>query len=224
MAAERYVDIRTWPERTDVLVVDPASASALAHFPLDPLCDGALWDPCAPFASRAEAAIEVLDQDQDYLRASFHTGEEVRLIIDLSSRKLMEELLLPFGLDLAKIEFKDLDTTEETLRAMPLGDLFQLLCNWHDVIERRYSAGSSLASEDSWAQRAQPDNCYLYCYLASGDAPASKDEGYELLCQLNDLTVDDFCFGSLLRWVYFSRAEFADLDYRAPKALGRLKD
>lgn len=216
MAVNCLVDVRSWPERTDVLVVDPKQAVALAHFPLDPLCDGPLWDPSASYELRAQAALDILADDGEYLQASFHSGgEAVDLSLDLSGRDRIEEILAPAGLSLDQIDFDKLEAVEEKLLQLDLETLFSLVCDWHDVVERRYSKGSSLADKTSWAARSLPDDCYLYHYLVGDNS--SDQEAYDLLAELNDVDLSDFSFGYLLRWVYYSRAEFAGLSYRSLK-------
>jgi hypothetical protein len=224
MAVKGFIDVRTWPERTDVIIVDPAMMTVLAQYPLDPVCEGPIWDICAPYKERANAAKEALLEDPEYLAASFHSGgEKVELIIDTSLRTRMDVLLKGAGLDLSQIEFGKIKNAETKLRNLEIKKLFNLLCAWHDVVERRHLGGAS--SSQSWTERSHPDNCHLYCYLIAGVDNAhaindeEKEEAFLLLSELNDVDIKDLTFGHILRWIYYSRTEFSDLEYRSPAAI-----
>lgn len=211
----REVEIRTWPERSDLLVIDLAHAVAIAHYPLQEL-PGPLFDPLAPYEERAAQAVESLEGDQDYLRAHFSVApdHEVKLQPVRETRARIESLLADYGLRLDDTSLTDSERLLAKLDELSLDDLYELLCDWHDVVERHYPAGSSRMDERSWVHRAQPSSCYHWRYLACGldpeneGNPDEQEEAYELFRSLIDVALENLTYGHLLRYAYFHRAEF----------------
>lgn len=227
----RELDVRTWPERTDVVLIDLKSATALAHYPLEEMGVGACFDPRARFDERAADALGRLEHDQELLRFHWQLPDEtlIRLGVDTSVRELIENLLDEYGLALADVELDDPNRPLERLGRLDVGELYELLCDWHDVVERRYGAGESRADPDSWVQRAAPERACLYAWLCAGaterfpiDSPAAA-EAYRLFLELVDADLAGFSFGHLLRWTYFHRTEFAGCRRREPAALQQLR-
>lgn len=208
----RDIEIRTWPERSDLVVIDVAGAVVLAQYlqfePGDPFArSGDLFDPAAPYDRRCRAAIAAIENDQEFLQRHFDTEEAVCLRIDRSGRERLEVLLGEYGLRLRDTDLRALPATAKTLREMDLQRLYHLLCDWHDMVDRRYPAGSSQTDPESWVHRARPGGCLHFHYL-SGDQ--GEDSAWELFCDLIDVPLRDFSFGMLLRYVYFLRAEFPE--------------
>ena len=216
----RDVEVRTWPERPDLLIVDGAGAAVLAQYLQfeedDPFArSGDLFDPSASFEDRARSAIRAIENDQPFLQSHFDTDESVCLRLDRTGRGRLETLLGEYGLKLSDTDLRALGQTEQRLRQMPAEDLYRLLCDWHDLVDRRYPAGSSVADPGSWVHRARPDDCHHFHYLA-GDDPAEAERLFE---QLINVGLRDFSFGMLIRYVYFSQAEFPAMERFPLRAL-----
>src|SRR5690242_9860263 len=93
------VEIRSWPERADVVVIDVKRARVLAHYPLSDPRPYTIWNPKAAYRDRAEQAIEFLEDEQEYLRECFELGEDqyVKLQPTPVVRQRMQELLAEYG-------------------------------------------------------------------------------------------------------------------------------
>jgi hypothetical protein len=223
----RDVEIRTWPERGDLLVIDVAGAAVLAQYLLPEADDptsgsGVLFDPKAPYRQRAEAAVKAVERDQDFLRLHFQADDDSVCLRPVETcRKRLTKLLGDFGLKVSDTDLEKLLETEEVLWGMELGRLYRLLCDWHDLIDRRYPSGSSQLDPGSWVHRARPEDCYHFHYLESGQKDQGSDdqEAFELFRQLIDVPLSDFSFGMLIRYVYFLRAEFPGFDPFGLRAL-----
>lgn len=226
----RDVEVRTWPECIDLVVIDQSRALALAYYPIDdedtisPICD-----PRASYERRARAALNALEQDQEFLQAHFELDSDhnVRLHPTDQVRERIAELLGGFGLQMQDIALPELRVGVDKLNGLDPDRLYELLCDWHDTVERHYPAGSSQLDETSWVHRARPSDCYQHHYLAAGIetregvTPEQTDVAYELFKSLIDVPAKDLKFGHVLRWVYFHRVEFPERD---PFALRALQD
>lgn len=227
MAPTTYeIEVRTWPERSDVLVIDVDRAIVLAHYELDE--EGPktpLSDPLAPYSDRAAQAIAALHSDQPYLQAHFRSGEQEVELRDVdASRSRLSDLLAQHDLTLADVELANLPQLDGKMDGMDIGDLFSLLVDWHDVVERHYPQGSSYQESESWVHRARPENAFHFHYLAAGVEDrneASEQEtssAYELFHRFVDVDLPSYSFGFYLRWVYFHRTEFPDVSRPRPRA------
>jgi hypothetical protein len=223
------VEIRTWPERTDLLVIDVQGAVLLAHYELDQKRDDPLFNPLAPYQQRASAAVAALHSDQDYLRAYFNTKTDVQLEVDPSSRERIAELLHEYQLTLETVSLEQYHQLVEHLQSMSVDSLFDLLVDWHDVVERHYPPGASKLDPGSWAHRAAPDQQYSFHYLTCGiesRAGANSEQSraaYKFFRDLIDVGLADFTLGQLVRWVYYHRTEFKDQQRFELRALQELE-
>lgn len=227
----RDVEIRTWPERSDLLVIDVITTRVIAHYPLPADDDefagsGPLFDPLSGYAERADAAIAAVESDQPFLQAIFGEGDDpVCLRGSGDCRHRLAELLESIGLTLDDVGVGQLGELEAKLDAIEIDKLYQLLCDWHDVVERHYPAGASVDDPESWVHRARPDSCFHFHYLACGGdrstvySPGDDDLAHELFRGLIDVELADFTFGLFLRWVYFHRTEFAERERFQLRAL-----
>lgn len=213
----RDVEVRTWPERTDVLVIDPGSVFLLAQYDLQEGDDdmkgkGPLFDPTVPYEKRSLLAIHAVEQDQEGLRRYFLLEEEsVCLRRADAPRQRLEETLTEYGLSLDEVELERIDSLQRKLEEMPIGYLWWLLCDWHDVAERHYPAGTSAADPWSWLQRSRPEECRHFHLLASSmEKEATDEEAYKEFTDIVDTPLSKFSLGVFLRWIYFHRAEFPD--------------
>lgn len=211
----RDVEVRTWPQRTDLLIIDPREALIIAHFPLLDPASGKVADLTSDYAERSRRAIEQTEAGQEYLRSHYDIDDEtVTLRAQQDVRRLMSELLAEYELTLADLEFPRLQETLLELRKQPLERLYALLCEWHDVVERHLPAGYTERDPDSWVHRAVPDGHHFH-FLAAGlssRANASHedtDDAYLLFRDLIDVELIHFSFGHALRWLYFHLTEFS---------------
>jgi hypothetical protein len=213
----REVEVRTWPERTDVLVIDLQRAIVLAHYPLrEGEVTGTVHDWTASYDDRAAIALRALERDQEYLQMHYDVVDaEIKLRDVAVVRERQDRLLSDYQLNLNRISFPSVPAVVQQLQEMPVDDLYHLLVDWYDVVERHYPAGSAALNPESWVHRAAPDQAFHWLYLASGEEdcaaadPETNDEAYDLFTSLVDVDLDAFNFGHVIRWVYFHRTEFS---------------
>lgn len=213
--AVREVDVRSWPERVDLLVVDAASGRALTHFPV---CEGEgdVWDPRLAYTDRLTDALTRSESNQDYLREFYNLPADtaVRLQAASSTRERIEGLLAQHGIAVGEIGLDNLRGAVEQLKKLELAQLYELLCDWYDVVERSRHAGSAQANPLSWVHRAAPERACYFHFIAVGletpDEPGDEDSdlAYREFLRMVDVELEAFTFGHLLRWVYFHRSEF----------------
>ena len=211
------VEIRSWPQRADVVVIDVNGARVVAHYPLNDPRPYVIWDPKAPYAERAAYALELLEDEQEYLRACFGSdaGEFVKLKPTPVVRERIAELLGEYDLTLDEIAFTLLRPALRKLAGMEIERVHALMCDWFDAVERHYPAGSARQDADSWVHRAAPDRACHHLYLACGvedraqATPEQMQAAYALFRELIDQEITHFTFGHALRWLYYHRTEFA---------------
>lgn len=216
--AVRDVEIRSWPERADLVVIDINRARVLAHYPLNDPRPYTIWNPKAPYGARAEQAIEFLEDEQEYLRLVF--GVDAQHIVKLQPtpvvRQRIQELLADYGLSLQDIEFAQLSGALARLSAEPVDRLYDLLCDWYDTVERHYPAGAARQDPGSWVHNAHPDRAVhhhaITCEVTDRSAASDEqtEQAYEFFRELIDVDLQHFSFGHALRWLYYHRTEFAD--------------
>ena len=136
----------------------------------------------------------------------------------------MEELLGDHELGLAELEFPRLEATLEMLRARPPGELYRLLCEWHDVVECHMPAGYTQLYPNSWVHRAAAcREHFRHLVSGTGGGPTltvrEEADAHTLFRQMVDVDLAHFSFGHALRWVYFQGTEFADCEPFALQAL-----
>ena len=215
--AVRDVEVRTWPQRTDLLIIDPYEALAIAHYPLVNPAPGKVADLTCGYEERARRAIEQLEADQQYLRSHYQVpdAEDVKLRAMPDVRQLMSEVLAQHDVTLDDLEMPALRATLKKLSEEPTSRLYELLCDWHDVVERHLPAGHTARDPQSWVHRARPDDGYHFHYLATGATsrdqatPEDSDDAYVLFRDLVDVELEHFSFGHALRWLYFHLTEFS---------------
>lgn len=201
------VEVRAWPERADLVVIDYWSAELLAQYlPMEGI-ESPITDLTLPYERRSALAIRSIERDQDFLKNHFLTEDAVCLKLVDDSRKRLDTLLGEHGLTAGDSDFSSLEATGEKLEAKSTEDLFALLLDWHDVIERRYPAGSSMLDPTSWVQQAKPDVAKHFASLVQTD---DLQAAYDLFVSLVNVSRKDFSFGLFLRWIYFHRTEFSD--------------
>lgn len=207
----RYVEVRSWPERTDVVVIEPARAIAMAHYRLDEQPLGTayspIFDPRAPWATRADAAMRSLEENQAFLGAVFETDDEafIRLEPSEQPRADLERILTAYGLSLADVDVPNLACALRLVARMPVEQLWELIADWYDRVERRYPPGTARASTESWIHRAHPDVASHFTHLAGGDRGAAL----EIFREEVDVPMGEFGLYPALAWIYFFRTEFA---------------
>lgn len=218
----RYVEVRAWPEHTDVLVVDTERALVLSEYAVDDPppghTDSPLFDPMAAWTLRARAALGDLERDQERLRIHFAVDAhyEVRLAPNLEPRRGLEAVLRAFDLGLDEMELAALPQHAPALWQMPIERLWELLADWWDRCERRYPAGIARADEQCWVHRAHPDRRDHFTHMADGD----RDLAYEVFREQVDVPLVEMSLYNVLAWIYFSRTEFAE---RTCEPLGALE-
>jgi len=214
---ELLVEVRTWPECTGTMVIDCQRALVLAQYQLpteEAESDDPLFDLFSSYQARSERALTNLERDQEYLQMHCGVDTSVALQLDTSGRERIQEMLNARALTLAQLDFDQLRECAELLEQMPLQQLFKLLVDWHDVIERHYPQGSSYLDPRSWVHRSAPADCYQFHYLANGSESLKDvqsedaDRAYQLFEELINVPFTEFNWGLFLRWVYFHRAEF----------------
>jgi hypothetical protein len=226
--AIRDVEIRTWPQRTDLLVIDPYQAQVIAYFPCLEPAPGKVADFSCGYDSRAKRALLQVSCDQEYLQKHFILQEEVQLRAISDVRELLEAILQDYDLSLDKIEMPQLRAALKSLSQLPNEKLYTFLCDWHDIVELHLPGGSSAEDPGAWVWRAHPDKGCHFHYLATGlekDVSNEQDhkEAYKMFKHLVDVPLRHFSFGHALRWLYFSKTEFADqeeFELRALKEAG----
>jgi hypothetical protein len=205
------VEVRTWPQRTDLLVISRDSAETLARFL--PEGEAPANNPLMPYKTRCAAAIQMLSADQDYLQATTVTKDAiVRLTVNDEARSIVQHILQEHALTLESVELNHVRSVSDKLWAMPLEELYEFLCDWHDVVELHMPAGSSAAKPTSWVHRAAPARASHYHQLSLGSEEHANveelEEAYEFFQDCVDVILEEFTFGHLLRHVYFHRTEF----------------
>jgi hypothetical protein len=210
------VEVCAWPERGDLLVIDPSGKELLAQYL--PMADikSDIVDIYLPYEKRAAHALRSLENDQDLLRNYYLTDDAVCLRLENSQRKRIAELLGKYNLSLSDSDFDALAKTKEILNDMKIDDLFSLLVDWHDLVERRMPFGTSYSDQSSWVHRAAPGVERHFSLLVDRK---DEDMPYELFSMLVDVAKEEFSFGLFLRWLYFHRTEFRQHRAERPKAL-----
>lgn len=220
----RHVEVRSWPERPDIMIIDQERAMELAHYSLEDIpewveADDPIFDPLQPWAVRARHALRALEADQERLTLHFEVDQEfeVRLSPAPEPRRSSEAILREHGLSLDDVELARIEKAIATMQAMPITELWALMADWYDRMERRYPAGTSRAEPRSWVHRAHPDRADHFTHLADGD----RDLARELYQEAVDLPVAEFSLYPVIQWVYFGRTEFAG---EQPFALSALEE
>jgi len=220
----RYVEVRSWPERTDVVAIEPARAIALAHYRLDeqPLGVGysPIFDPRGPWATRADAALRSLEENQPFLHVCFDVDGDgfIRLEPAEQPRADLEGILTTYGLSLKDVEVPNLACALRLVARMPVVDLWELIADWYDRVERRYPPGTARAATESWIHRAHPDVAEHFTALAGGDAAA----GLDLFREEVDVPMGEFGLYPALMWIYGFRTEFSGVQPFRLRALDQL--
>ncbi|WP_217924715.1 hypothetical protein [Miltoncostaea oceani] len=220
----RHVEVRTWPERPDVLVIDQDRAVALAHFRLDDIPPGAEGDPVfdlsRPFEERAASALRHVESDQEVLKLHFEADPQfsVHLACTPEPRASLDLLLGEYGLSLDAVEIGQPAMLLRRLNELSDEALWSLLADWYDRAERRYPPGTSRQEPGSWVHRAHPDRADHFTSMAGGD----RDLAAEIFREMIDVAPGDLRLYPLLQWVFFSRTEFADLKIGPPPAFSAL--
>lgn len=219
----RHVEVRSWPERTDVLVLDAERAVVLAEYALDDPPEGhetsPLFDPTAPWAVRARHALRSLERDQERLVLHFAVDPsfEVRLAPAPEPRRSFEAILRESGLDLQQVEIPHLPEAVAQLYEISPERHWELVADWFDRCERRYPAGVSRQDERSWVQRAHPARADHFTHLAGGD----QELAFEIFAEQVDVETEELSLYQVLCWSYFLRTEFAG---RSPVTITALED
>lgn len=218
------IEVRTWPERCDVMVIDINAAVLLAHYPLRPqVIPGTVHDWKASYEERMRDVIEALETDQEYLQMHFDSTDEIKLRPTSVVRERQDTLLGKYGLSLKAISFDNLSSAITKLEELDINDLFHLFCDWQDIVDRHYPAGSLLADKSSWVHRASPSNPSHWKFLVTGSTETDdenvEDDAYSLFVELVDVELESFSFTNVLRWVYFHRTEFPNRQMTPLKAL-----
>jgi len=226
--AIRRVEVRTWPQRVDLFLIDPITNITLAHFPLDDEFAGPVFDPLAPYNERANDALYRLEKDQSSLRWHYGLDCEVKLGLDGEMRAVLAETLDKYGLELDLLELASLYVDPYWLEHLGAPQLFRLLCDWIDVAERHYPVGSTLAIREPnhWTYRSRPDIARQFHALAGVEKPdtGSDPQAYAIFCAMVDAPLPQFSLGLLLRWLYYHLTEFSDRrPIPLPKALNALR-
>lgn len=213
----RTVDVRSWPERADVLVFDEERAETLMIFPLQDNRRAPAWDPFAPYDERVADVILRLEADQDILRTYYELSpdESVTFINSGLRRGRIEELLSRYGFSLESVEMPKLMEVARKLRyELDVDTLYAFLCDWYDVVETGLPEGTAALRPGSWVHRAAPEKRCLYHYLITGSEDRSQfdnattSEAYSEFKSLVDVPLENFSLGHLIRWIYFHRTEF----------------
>lgn len=222
----RHVEVRSWPERPDIMVIDQERALELAHYDLEDIpewvaADDPVFDPMQPWAVRARHALRELEQDQERLGLHFEVDPhlEVRLAPAPEPRRASDAILRAHGLSLDDVELPRIGEAIERMRAMPAAELWELMADWYDRMERRYPVGTSRSEPRSWVHRAHPDRADHFTHLADGD----REIALELFREAVDVPIPEFSLYQVLQWVYFSRTEFAGEQPFALTALEALR-
>lgn len=219
----RHVEVRTWPERIDVVIIDQERAMALSHYALDDIpdwsTDNPAFDPMVGFAERCASALRGLEKDQERLRMQFETPPQfmVALACTDEPRASLGRLLGLYGLSLDAVELCNLAGLVEHLNGMVPEAFWELLCDWFDRVERRYPAGTSRTENAPWTERSHPSRADHFHHLADGDGEVA----YEMYRDVIDVPLSDLTLHVLLQWVYYARTEFSDRACPAPAALGK---
>jgi hypothetical protein len=216
----RDVEVRSWPECTEIKVFADAWDEPVEHYPFlneQPLPPR--LDPLAPYRERAADALRTLEASyQDRLRTVFDLDEQatVRLHADEYNREVIADLLGRYGLTLDDVELTKIDNLIGSFYDLRLDELFQLFVDWADIVEEREPEGA--ASTDLWLENSNPDRACHYLMTTAGlssHSQASEEQrvaAYQALYAEVDVPLADFSLGALLRWVYYHRSEFPDCE------------
>ena len=231
------VIVQTWPESTGIIV--RTSERLIGEYEIPEIHeagelglrrDDPLFDMRASFEARRDAAVAALQDNQDYLQACFGVERPVSLRVDEGHRRRVVGVLSEFGIGIDQVRIDRLPEFEWRLQEMPLEQLFELLCRWHDVVELRSEPGTSASDPGSWVARAKPGDCHLFHHLSTGaerrheHGSPQEEEAYRLFLDLADPKLADFTLGSLLRWHYYHRAEFPDRELPRMRALEQAQE
>lgn len=228
--------VESWPATTGIIV--RAGDHVIGHY--EPTADPALerggppssplFDIRAPYEDRRDAAIEALEDNQDYLQICFGIEERpVQLHPDDRRHQQALAILEEFEIPLEATRLPELAGLGELLERRSLDEVFELLRRWHDVIELRAEPGAS-DQPGSWVQRAKPDNCFLFHYLAVGLSERAEpgtpeaEAAYTYFRSFCNPPIGDFSLGSYLRWHYYHRAEFPYRDRPPMQALAEARE
>lgn len=212
------VDVKTWPERADTLVVDARSGRPLVHFPLrydrgSPVCN-----ILAPRQARIVDALERAEFDQSALRGflGIPAGKRIRLYERGVRAGLIEFALLPAALSVEQVEFADARTLERELAARSLEQLHQAVVGWFECIERNGDRGSAARIAQGRLHRADPEHPFHEPYFHSlaepftGEQAIDDDSAYRLCRELVDVPLELFSLKQLLWRAFFCRSEFPE--------------
>jgi hypothetical protein len=220
MKTDYTLELRTWPECLDCLVIDQQTAAVIAdyHWPENSFekknFTGPLFEIKSSTQEKGDQVLEKLFLDPEYLHTYYNTKQPIELTIDYSHQQRINKLLKKYRLNLDLIALSNTRSCFKLLQSMPLEILFKLLIEWHDLVERRSPKPSSLDDPGSWVHRSYPNKSELYHYLSGN---SNQEAAYQLFQQLVDQP-REYSFGMLLRWVYFHRSEFKEKDIPAMKA------
>jgi hypothetical protein len=228
----RPVIVRGWPAQAETAVVDPDIAATLASFTLGARADegdgylSIASDPTQPFELRAQDALERterLQEDLRYLLVSHgvEVGETIALSDTGEGRTDAAQVLAKHEIELADTDPKNIRRLVERLHKLPVDNLYALLCDWIETVEHT-GVGSGREIEDSFLWSAHPERRFAYRNrVASSDlieeilgerepsAASPAERSFELFRKEADPLLNRYSFGATLRWIYFSRTEFA---------------
>lgn len=212
MSSFRQVEVKTWPERSDVLVVDFERSWVIAHYAHD---DVKFLDADSNYQARVKQAILALEQDQEYLSAFYGIDDLIRLKASGKNRSLIESVLNLHGMTLDMVAFDQMDEVAAFIKNMSVEQQYHLMLDWHDMIERHVPRGTTLQDKSSWAHRASPASAFHFHYLALGletnqATEIEQKEAHSLFKTLIDVPIENVTLGHLIRWVYFHSTEFQD--------------
>lgn len=224
MIAVRHVEVRSWPERSDVLVIDQDQAIALSHYRLDDIpgwaADDPVFDISAPYAARCESALRDLERDQERLILHFGLPRHatVRLACTAEPRASLERLLVDHGLNLALVELSEPGRLVDALTGMDERVLWHLVADWFDRAERRFRPGTGRQQASPWVMRSHPDRADHFHHLSDGDTGWA----YESYRDTIDVPAAEVRLHHVLQWALYARTEFAEFPCPPPAALAHL--
>lgn len=220
---KKAIEIRTWPQRTNVAAIDVNRAVVIAEYPIKPQhAQGAVFNALASYEDRASHAVSLLESDQEFLRHAFHEDEdEIELEIHPGARVYIDRVLAKHDLEISDLDISNTREMITHLDSLNLNELFGFLVDWYDVIETHRDFGISVNSPDPWVERSRPGSCFLFHYMNDGCAspPDTPDPAaLDLMMMTLDVADEDYTFGHLLRWAYYTRGEFEGLPRPALKS------